>query len=779
MNTVYAATDRILRLKASRAAAARSGREDIPVRDEAYSDACKMYPEEPVQVQYAYGFALTLQRKKILIAGDDLLAGFIFKYTYNTNFPMKVSPDFDPAVRASLKMDVRREIREVRELIHSGAAYESADSMDPDSRLSGQPVCPELDVFGDSVESWLIKHWHSGHTLAGYERLLHKGFSGLLEEVRARKDSCVTEEEKANLQAFAIVTEACIEYIKRYETEAAAQIRILQQRMPEERIHEQRIAELENMRSALAVIRNGPPETFYQALQLLALAHEMMYCENVPSAVSIGRFDQYMYPFYTADIEAGRLTRAEAAELIDDFWLRCSSQRKAYQNLTLGGCGRDGKPAFNDLTYMCLDSAARLRVDQPSVNFRWTDGMTDEEWDAVIRLIRTGIGFPAIFYDPCCMKAQTDAGIDESEVWNYGFIGCVELAVPGRQNAYTELARINVPKFLDLFLHNGHDAVSGKTIPIDGGAFETYDTYEVLEQNFLREYGSFVRKTLKCLDMIQRLYAERYPLPYLSVLTEDCIGRGKDVNAGGAKYSCAGFNLCGLATAADSLAAIRRIVYEEKLISLDGFAGILSRDFEGREDILAYASGKCPKYGNDEGMPEETAARIAALTSDILSEYRTYLGGPYRLGLYSVEDHAIMGEYTGATADGRRRGVSLSNSMGASQGKDVNGPTALINSVTAFPMVRAQNGMVMDLKFLPDVIEGETGSNALRSLITSYFRKGGMEVQVSAVSPETLRDAQRRPEEHADLIVRVSGFSAYFTSLRKTTQDEIIERTSN
>ena len=771
MRTKRTVTRRIQVLKENRKKYARTS--EIPVRDDAYREAVREYPEASVEEQYAYGFANTLAKKAILIPEDDLLAGYLFQYTYNVNFPMKVSEDFDPAERAKFQMDIEREIEETKE-------------------LQSESASDELGEFADAVETWLVKHWHSGHTLAGYEMLLNTGWGALLSRVEEQLGKAQSEKEKQTVHAFQIVLKACMSYMHRYLKEVERKLNKLKRNNNIDKGNYNdsyndgfgtRRECLERMRDALMNIEREAPETFYEALQLLTLANEMMYCENIPSGISLGRIDYYLYPFYRRDVDAGRLNYEEAGELIEAFWLKCSCQKKAYQNMTLGGCNSDGQCSVNDLAYLCLESAANLRVDQPSVNFRWTDDMPEEAWQAVLALIRTGMGFPALLYDPCCMKAQTKNGVSKDDVWNYGFVGCVEMAIPGKENAMTELARLNLPKLLDLLLHQGKDTCSDKTFQMKNQKkFAEFKTYEELEQVYLDELEYWVRKIIRNLNRIEHLYAEKYPLPYLSVLTEDCIGSRKDVMAGGARYTGVGFNLGGIGTAVDALAAIRDVVYDKNMVTLEACMEILDDDFEDSEQIQRYLSARAPKYGNDQSREwdvDQIAFRLEKRVSDTLKEYRNYWGGPYRLGLYTVEDHAIMGMHTGATADGRKSGESLSNSSGASQGKDTHGPTALINSVTNFPMEEAGNGMVLDVKFTPSLLEEETGKRALRSLIGTYFHKGGMEMQISVVSGETLRAAQEHPENYADLIVRVSGFSAYFCSLRKATQDEIIKRTEH
>lgn len=730
-------------------------KEEIPVRDRAYREAVKEHPAESVKIQYAYGFARTLREKSILIQREDVLAGFLYQYTYNVNFPMKVSEEFDPAGRASFRMDTRREAEE----------YLKAFSVDPDSQAER-----ELLEFVEGTEAWLYKHWHSGHVLAGYPRLLEKGFVGLLEEVTEEEDRCTLQEEKDTLRAFRIVLEACIDYIGRYEESA--------REMADAAENREEAARMLGIRDMLAGIKNGPPETFAQAIQLVWLAHEMMYCENVPSAVSIGRLDYYLYPYYCRDIDAGILSNEQAEEYIQAFFVKCSSQKKAYQNLTIGGCGASGRCSVNELTHFCLKASKELKFDQPSLVYRWTDDMPEEAWEAVLSLIQEGMGFPALAYDRCYMDAMRDCGIIPEECYNYSLLGCVEPAMQGKEHALTEMIRLNLPKIMNLMLHGGRDVKTGKVFSLKARKdLNTIESYEEFWQWYLEETEHFTDAGIRSIRRCEALYEKKYPLPYLSVLTEDCIRRRQDVTEGGAVYNSVGVNVCGAATAADSLMAVKKLVFEEKRLTLKEYADILESDFAGEEELRRRAVNHCPKYGNDLEDPDRTAAEIISRVKLKIDEYTTYHGGKYRLGLYSVEDHAIMGKFTGATADGRKSGVSLSNSMGAVQGMDRKGPTALINTVVHTDMRDSANGMVLDVKFTPTFLGEETGQKALRHLIGAYFHQGGMEIQISAVSKKMLLDAQREPENFRDLIVRVSGFSAYFTTLRRETQDEIIQRT--
>lgn len=747
-------TKRIQLLKNNRKKYAK--KEEIPVRDYAYRKAIAEHPEESTKVQYAYGFAQTLRDKSILIQREDVLAGFLYQYTYNINFPMKVDADFDPAGRASFRMDAKREVKEYGELfLAEGDMAETGEFME----------------FANASEAWLFKHWHSGHTLAGYPMLLDKGFGGLMDEITAEERKEVSKEEKDTLRAFKIVLEGCADYVGRYERLAG--------KMAAAADDEEEETRMLKIKKDLEKVKHGTPETFAQAIQLVWLAHEMMYCENVPSAISFGRLDYYLYPYYQRDIERGILTEEQAGEYIEAFFIKCSSQRKAYQNLTVGGCDENGKCSVNSLTYLCLKAMKELKLDQPSLTYRWTDDMPEEAWEAVLSLLREGMGFPALMYDGCYRNVMEQRGVPKEKSYNYSILGCVEPAMQGEECALTEMIRLNLPKVLNLMLHDGKDVVSGKQFTLKRHRnLDEIRNYEALWQWYLEEICHFLDLGIRSAKRCEKLYEKKYPLPYLSVLTEDCIHRRKDVSEGGANYYSIGVNLCGIATAADSLMAIKKLVFDEKKLTLDEYAEILRDNYRGAEELRQRALCQCLKYGNDLHEPDETAAEIIATARKVIDGRKTYHGGNYCLGLYSVEDHVIMGMHTGATADGRKRGTSLSNSTGAVQGMDRNGPTALVKSVTHTDMRDALNGMVLDVKFVPAFLEQQTGANAVRQLINAYFHHGGMELQISVVSEETLREAQKNPEQYQDLIVRVSGFSAYFVTLRKETQDEIIRRTA-
>lgn len=709
------------------------------VRDACYLKIENKYMDFSILKCRALSFVEMLKEKSILIQKEDLLAGFLYQYTYNVGLPMKISENSDSLKKISFQTDVWREVEEYEKI------FQITKESEEDKRLRW---------FAESVNSGLFKHWHSGHAIPNYEKVLQKGFKGILNEIEIEMKKCLSVHEKETLSAFQIIVNGCIEYLKRYE-KFSQKLKNTSNDIDVKR-------RMEKIEHALHNLQNQAPKTFFEAIQLVWLIHEMMYCENAPSAISLGRFDMYLYPFYKKDIENGIITQLEVEGYLQAFFVKCSSQRKAYQNMTLGGCDRHGKCAVNELTYLCLKVAEEMHFDQPSITFRWSKDQPEEVWDAILKLMKTGMGFPAIMYDTCCIKSRNLAGISEEDGNDYGIIGCVELAVPGKEHAMTEQIRINLPKLLNMLLEEND--------------LRVYESFEMLYSEYKRKIVDYIQKIVAVIECFEKLYEKYYPLPYLSVLTDDCIKKHKDIMEGGAKYQSIGFNLGGVATVADSLMALKQIVFKKRKCSLNEYYHVLQKDFVG-EELLQSLAQKCLKFGNDEKEVDFFAIEILEIVKNELRKYKTYHGGIYRMGLYTVEDHSVMGEKTGATADGRNAGVSLSNSLGASQGYDKNSPTSLINSVCKLPIDEALNGMVLDIKFIPSFLEEETGKRALRKLIETYFKKGGMEIQVSVIDKDTLLAAQKEPEKYENLIVRVSGFSAYFTSLRKITQDELIART--
>ncbi|MBR6351440.1 MAG: hypothetical protein IKR93_03855 [Firmicutes bacterium] len=729
-------------------------RSQIPLRDIIYREEFAKHPEEPAAMRFARGFSRFLEEKRIHLNEYDILAGFAYRYTYNTTLPVDMPEDYDPRYRPDFGVESIREAKECEEfhgLKPGDADYE------------------KMEFFASAVKNWLYKHWESGHILAGYRRVVTNGFGGLIAEGEEALKT-VDDEHRPYVEAMLMVDRAAVKYIRRFAAMAAEMAQTAS--TPEYK------AQLEKIAGACANIADKPASTFFEAVQLVWFVHELLYAENEPASISLGRLDMTLYPFYKKDVEEGRLTYEEASDIIDALWIKFSANLHAYQNVTIGGGDANGKFAGNDVTKIMLQATRRLRFDQPLICLRYTDDMPDEFWAESMALVKTGTGFPAFFYDNACIAAKVRSGIAPEDAKNYAMVGCVEMSTPEKEYGKTEVLRINLPMILQLCMDHGTAALTGDMFPLkDDRDLDSFKSFEEFYDWFKDELLYFGGIALDAINLLDPTVMHFYPTPFLSTTMEKCFQKGLDVTGGGTVYNNSGVNLCGMANLVDGLEAIHKMVFEEKKYTLKQIAAAMAVNYEGFDEMRNDLVNHCDKFGNDKGRVDDMLNDLVAAFAEMSEGYRNMRGGKFNLGLYSVEDHAKMGLRTGATPDGRLAEVSLANALSPEQGLDKIGPTAVVNSVLKTDLKVATNGMVLDLKFSPSFLESDRHMDALRDLVNAYFKNGGMEVQFNVVSRATLVAAQQHPEQHQDLVVRVSGFSAYFTTLMKTTQDEIIART--
>lgn len=729
-------------------------RTQIPHRDRVYRRVFEENVEDIEALKFAKAFAAFLGEKKIYIGPRDILAGFPYRYTYDTTIPVKMPDDYDPLYRPPVAPDSMREYETV--LRHHG--------LKPDSREA-----QELRIFLSGVDAWLFKHWFSGHILPGYERLVNIGFTGLVE---LGKESVKrhTGINRDFAEAMLITNRAAVDYIGRYAA--------LAERMAAEASDPSSQKNLSRIAESCRHLTRGAPRDFFDAVQLLWFGQELMMVENIPASESLGRMDVYLYPFYEKDVVSGTLTYDEASEILDALWIKFSGNLHSYQAVTVSGTNADGTTLENDLTYLIMQSTRKLMFDQPLIDIRYTDGMSRRLWNEAAALIKTGTGFPGIFYDPICIRAKESTGQSPEDARNYAIIGCVETGLPGHEYTPTELVHLNWPKLFELMFNHGRATMQDFAAPLfEDRDLDSIKTFDAFYAWFKSEMEQFTALSMRAIELIETMIPWCFPTPYLSSLMIGCYEKGLDVTAGPCRYNNTGVSTCGLATAVDSLAAIKKVVFDDRLMSFSEFARAVNANFEGYEALHNTVKNHCPKFGNDNDEVDFYMSDLIAAFGRVVNARKNPRGGRYMTGLYSVEDHAKAGMKTAATPDGRLAGTFESNSMASVQGKDVSGPTALINSVVKTDLSIATNGMVLDLKFSPQFLETPAHVDALKMLIDTYFHSGGMEIQISVVSRETLLAAQREPEKYRNLVVRVSGFSAYFRSLNKTTQDEIIART--
>ena len=735
--------DRIDTLKGRLAHYGSSSERMAEQRKEAFVRVFGETVGQPQVVRTAKALAAFLREKDVLVFEEDVLAGF--QQGYDFTQPMDLPSLADPKLQ------------------------------DMDDRL----WCPlalaagaEVDEMADFCMGFHIGLFTSslgGHSIAGYDRVITLGFGQLAEAARQRLE---TAEGPARDVAEATLTvcEAASHYALRYADEA--------ERLAGETSVEQFRSALGAVAEACRHVALHPPRTFLEAAQVVSLTHEIVTCEQPSGSLSLGRLDQVLLPFYEQDIQAGRLTKDQAEEIVQALWLKFAALKGGFQNVTLGGVGADGRYAANDLTVMGLRASTRLKMDQPLVSFRWHESMPDELWEPVLDLIREGLGFPAMFNDEVVIDAKCNVGLERADAVDYGIVGCVEMNAPGKEWSQTEAVRVNWAKILELMLNDGRCTVTGQQTPI------TSPTPLAELTSFEQFFDAYKLVFARVIDMAAKWTAVRdkgfpliYPYPFLSATMEGCLAAGLDVTAGGTKYNLLTMNNCGMADTADSLMAIRQLVYEKQSVTLDELAEALRTNFEGAERLRLELAETAPRFGNDLDQPDRLVKELVDLEHERLARQSNARGGGYQMGMYTVAAHAHLGAATGALPDGRPAKVSLANGFSPCQGGDTSGPTAVVRSLAGMGHRRFGNGMVLDLKFTPAFFDEPQGRQALRRLIETYYRLGGMEIQFNVISRETLLAAQGRPDEYRDLMVRVSGFSAYFVDLDTVCQNEIIART--
>jgi formate C-acetyltransferase len=496
---------------------------------------------------------------------------------------------------------------------------------------------------------------------------------------------------------------------------------------------------------------------------MLCLVHEAITLEQRSGSLSMGRLDKLLAPYYDRDISAGIMTSSEAEEILCALWDRFAMIPKAFQNVALGGLNSSGSYFCHPLTVMCMRVAAKVAKDQPLVSLRCHPAMPDELWQEALDLLGTGLGFPALFNDTVCVSAKMKAGVSEHDALDYGIVGCVELNACGKEYAHTEALRINWAKILEEMLWE----YAGKAAP---------ERFEQLLSQYLKKLRQVCADALAACSLLDANYPNHWPSPFLSTTMEACVQNGRDVTQGGTIYNFSAVNAAGMANTIDSLLALRKFVYEEKYLTMDRYIDMLAVDYRGYEEERAYIMANCPRYGSDEEA-DELMRRVSNVFMDICSSTAGARGGYYQVGFYSVESHGILGERTGALPDGRRCGVALANGFSPVQGTEKGGPTGVLYAAECIDHTRLANGMVLDMKFSAAFFRQRNNREALKAMIETYFKLGGMELQLNVVDRQILLDAYRNPAAHRDLIVRVSGFSAYFVSLTDVVQQEIIART--
>lgn len=551
-----------------------------------------------------------------------------------------------------------------------------------------------------------------------------------------------------------------------------------------------RIEDLKEICSCLYAIREKPPQTFHQALQLFWLTCVALQIESNASSISIGRFDQFMLPFFTKDLLMDRINYDRAHLLLSCLWIKMNeviflrSEESAIYfggfptgyNLVLGGVTGSGWDATSELSYICLDVTADIRLPQPNVSVRVHQSTPTSFLKKTADIILLGFGIPQLFNDDSIILSLVNRGVTISDARDYGVVGCVQLSIPGKMYGMPDVALFNLLKCFELVLYRGFDPVSQKQFPvvIHGDIDSNFEDFESSVQSTIALYVDWVCRGANQVDFAQREFA---PVPFLSTLMEGCLDQGKDITEGGTTYNFTGVQQIGIANLANSMVVLKKAVFENKQITLQQLREILLKNYEGHEDIRHSFITQFPKYGNDEREVDVLAARFLKGFCECVSRHSNPRGGVFSPGSYTVSAHIPMGRMVGATPDGRLTGSRMADgglSPEASAGQK--GPTAVLTTVSRLDSVLLSNGSLLNLRFHPSSFQEKDSFNKFFELVKTFVRLKLLHVQFSVISGEDLRDAQENPGKHAGLMVRVAGYSALFNDLSLEIQNDIINR---
>ena len=623
-----------------------------------------------------------------------------------------------------------------------------------------------------------------GHIIQNHARVLEEGFRGIKGEAEGYLERTASGAKRELLRAIIICCDAIGEFSHRYAEEA--------RRLARAETETGRKEELLKIAEVCDWVPYNPARTFHEALQATWFSHMVeMIAESYPGpGISYGRLDQYLYPFYKRDLEEGRLSREEITELFQCFSIK---HNYAYdyqttggphgrnagfgQLITLGGQGPNGEDLTNDLTYLILDSFQELNMLEPKLNLRIHSGTPKELLLRVCRMIRDTQGSPLILnFDSIVIEALEAEGMSYEDAVDYGVVGCLENTAQGNDTSGTVDVHFNVAKSMELSLNDGKDWRSGERLGEETGDPLEFNSFEQVMQAYKQQLRATIKHVTEITSACDALRGKYVPCPFLSAVVDGCVEKGRDIRDGGAIYNFTTFNGVGIATAADSLAAIKKVVFEDKRLTMAELLAALRTNFEGKEDIRQVLLTRAPKFGNDDDYVDSIAREIFRFWCGEVSQYVTPTGKRFRAGYLSWNHFIHDGAFTAATPNGRRAGEPLSNGASPSQGCDVKGPTAALKSVTGLGFDLLPSGASHVMTINPTTLLTDEQLDKFAALLRTYDELGGTSLQFNVIDAETLQDAQRNPESYRNLLVRVTGYNAYFVGLSRALQDEIIAR---
>lgn len=631
----------------------------------------------------------------------------------------------------------------------------------------------------------------TGHVLPDYFNILKRGLNYYKAECQKKLretvvDSKETQEQADFWKAVIIDIDAAGAFAARYSE--------LSKNLAAQEEDETRKKELLEISEVCARVPLEAPRTFREAIQFVWFIHVIMNIENNGHGESLHRFDQYMNPFYVADLAAGRITEQEAIELIQCFFIKMTDIMKLrdkfysesfagypmWQNIIIGGQTSDGKDATNETSFLCLKANAGVQTSQPTMSVRYFKGLNEDLIQEGLKMIQAGMATPAFFNDelvvPMVME-KTGCTIEEARNW--GIHGCVQPGVSGCSDGRPTVGYVNLLKCLELVMHNGVNPVNGEQLGPKTGEFTTLDSLEKLQGALYEQIDYFMDLMIRGFNIVGSLHAVRQPVAFTSMLVNDCIEKGKALQCGGARYSESGAFAVSVGNTADAVAAIDTLVNRTKKLDVKTLMEVLHKNFAGSEDIRQMLLKKAPKYGNDNEYVDAIAAGLIRHYGEALNKYRDTRGGRYVEVVESQSMNVSQGKCILASADGRFAYDPVNDNCSPVMGRDVSGPTACINSVANLDQKNAKDGCLYNIRFDPRSIQGEKGLLVLGSIVKTYFANMGEHIQINVVDDATLRAAQKEPEKYRNLLVRVAGYLAYFVELDEDVQEALIARTAH
>ena len=805
-------------------------------RAEIVTESYRKTENEPIILRRAKAFQAICEKLPMVIRPLELIVGsnaiaprgcqMFPEYSYawmEEEYDTVATREADPFYIAD---DTKKRLHEAYKYWEGKTTSELATSMMADEAL----VAMKHNIFtpGNYFYNGI------GHFTVKYEEVLALGFEGIISKIDAELDKltlCAPDyaTRHAFLTAARISCQAAITYAERYSELAKAEA--------QKETDPARKAELLVIAENCAKVPAKPAESFYEACQSFWFVQELLQTESSGHSISPGRFDQYMYPYFKKDMDEGKITREFAQELLDCIWIKLNDLNKCrdaasadgfagyslFQNLIAGGQDEEGLDVTNDLSFMCLEASMHVMLPQPSLSVRIWNKTPDAFIIKAARLARTGIGLPAFYNDEVIIPSLMSRGVTLADARTYNIIGCVEPQKAGKTDGWHDAAFFNMCRPLEMVFSNGYE--NGEKVGPQTGDVTQMATFEEFYAAYEKQMNYFIAVMVNALNCIDTAHATRMPLPFQSSMIDDCIGRGKSLQEGGAIYNFTGPQGFGIANVADSMLAIKELVYDKKTVTMAEMKDALANNFgkglstmrmeelsgqivssmlaagqkvgerevqviaetianqkpdaaqQKRYDEILKLIKKAPKYGNDDDEADAMARRVSYTYTKPLEKYKNPRGGIYQAGLYPVSANVPLGRQTGATPDGRLANTPVADGVGPMQGRDIKGPTATANSVAKIDHGIASNGTLFNQKFHPSALAGEEGLYKFSSYIRTFFDEKGMHMQFNVVNKETLLDAQKHPENYKTLVVRVAGYSALFTTLSKSLQDDIIKRT--